>query len=98
MKGSVFLHVCESPVSVYCNKSPNLSYLNNRDMQCLSNYSFVLLCFRFGSNDFETTQTRSISPLSISHNLFLHTEVTYWSVKNAADGYLNKIKTNIKIG
>ena len=31
------------------------------------------------------------------HNLFLHTDVSYWGVKNAADGYLNKIKTNIKV-
>lgn len=38
----------------------------------------------------------SLSFLSI-HNLFLHTEVSYWGVKNAADGYLNKIKTNIKV-
>lgn len=38
----------------------------------------------------------SLSFLSI-HNLFLHTEVSYWGVKNAADGQLNKIKTNIKV-
>lgn len=31
------------------------------------------------------------------HNLFLHTEMSYWHLKNAADGYLNKIKTSIKV-
>ena len=28
------------------------------------------------------------------HNPSLLTEVSYWSVKNAADGYLNQIKTH----
>lgn len=31
------------------------------------------------------------------YNLSLLTEVSYWSVKNAVDEYLNKIKTSIKV-